>query len=67
MKNPKLLFATNILIILYLGLISFYMFNDFLMFEQRHHHNHGAMEPTSGQNTTTNSTSQSMVIESAQY
>ena len=36
MKNPKLLFAINILIIIYLGLIIFYMFNDFLMFEERH-------------------------------
>ena len=66
MKNPKLLFLTNVLIMIYLGVISFYMFNDFFMFEQRHHHG-ASMEPTNGNNVTSNSTSKSMVLESAQY
>ena len=52
MKNPKLLFFTNFLIIIYLGIITFYLFNDFLMFEERHPGAHKIAEGAAGSNET---------------
>lgn len=65
MKNPKLLFAINILIIIYLGLITFFMFNDFLMYEEHHHAVQPVKEVVDGKNQTT--TKPSMFVESAKY
>jgi len=58
MKNPKLLFLSNLILVIYLGLITFYLFKDFLLFEGFKSHNH--TDGANGEKT-------SMFKESAAY
>lgn len=63
-RSGSNMFVQNMLILGYIGLVTFYLFNDFLMFEERKNQNGTNIQSGDRSNR---SEPQSMFVESLQY